>query len=330
MYPVPIKGTLKNKEMFNQNWIWKAASIVNRGFVKFSNLKNSPGEYLLCAPDNCNLKLSVIIPTSDAYRDGYFPKLIEQIKKQKLSNFELIVVRGDPSQGRAINVGASLARGKYILTLDDDTALPDPDTFTVLVKGIEESSDIGMAGGINFIPEDATPFIRRTMCELPRRSTPPVDKMVDSDLAEHPLLIMRKDVFIKVGGENELIPRGLDPYLREEFRQAGFRVVIVPDANYSHLPPSTFTKLIKQFFKNGKQAAFCNLFYPQWVIETPDSHGEFVTRISFLNRVLRYLKELLKAILGRKWILLSSKIAYATGFIKEAMFCRSMKNKLFL
>ena len=317
-----IKCELMNKEMFFNKLDWKAAYSVCRTFVKFLNPERSPGEYLIWFANNSQIKLSVIIPTSDCYRGGYFSKLIEQIQKQNFSDFEIIVVRGDPRQGRAINVGASLAQGKYILTLDDDTALPNPDAFTVLVKAIENSSDIGMAGGINFIPKDATSFIRRTMNELPRRLTPPVDKVVDSDMAEHPLLIMRRDVFLKIGGENELIPRGLDPYLREEFRKAGFRVVVVPGAKYSHLPPSTLPKLIKQFFNNGKQAAFCNIFYPQWVIETPDQHGEFVSKIPFSKRIIRYFKELLKAILGRKWILLSSKIAYAAGFIIEVIFYR--------
>ena len=145
-------------------------------------------------------------------------------------------------------------------------------------------------------------------------------------MAEHPLLIIRRDVFLKIGGENELIPRGLDPYLREEFRKAGFRVVVVPGARYSHLPPATFFKLVKQFFINGKHAAFCNIFYPQWVIETPNYHGEFSPQKLFSDRIIRYLQEMLKAFFNRKWILLSTKMAYAAGFIIEALFCRRSKN----
>ena len=77
--------------------------------------------------------LSVVIPTSDAHRGGYFRDLLVQIGRQDFRDFEVIAVRGDPRQGRAINVGAELARGKYLLTLDDDTALPDPATFSKLV-----------------------------------------------------------------------------------------------------------------------------------------------------------------------------------------------------
>jgi len=324
------KSILQNIEAQFQSGQWLPAAQIERSFVKHANSEASPGKVWHYSPDSTSISLSVIIPTCDTNRDGYFPKLIEQIQKQNFSDFELIVVRGDFRQGRAINVGASVAQSKYILTLDDDTALSDPDTFTKLVKGIEESTDIGMAGGINVIPKDATPFIKLTMNELPRRLTPPVDKILDSDLAEHPLLIMRKDVFMEIGGENELIPRGLDPYLREEFRKAGFRVIILPWVAYSHLPPSTLPKLIKQFFKNGKQAAYCNIFYPQWVIETPDHHGEFVPKIPFSLRIIRYLKELLKAILSRKWILLSSKIAYAAGFIIEVVSTVGSRNKQIL
>jgi len=310
--------------MFFQALSWQSASPVNRTFVKYPNPERSPGEYCQCAFDNSHIKLSVIIPTSDANRDGYFQNLLNQIKNQNFSGFELIIIRCDPLQGRAINIGVTLAKGKYILTLDDDTSLPDPETFRKLVKGIEESPDIGMAGGINVIPDNASPFIRRTMMELPRRTTPPVDVIVDSDLAEHPLLIMRKDVFLEIGGENEFIPRGLDPFLREEFRKAGFRVVVVPGANYSHLPPSTLLKLSKQFYKNGKKAAFCNIFYPQWVIETPRCHGNFVRKMAFPSRIIRYGRDLLMSALGCKWILFISKIAYAFGFMVEALRCRML------
>jgi glycosyltransferase involved in cell wall biosynthesis len=199
------------------NHNWKSASLVTSNFVKYRNPQRSPGDYSIRSFNISCVELSVIIPTCDAKRNGYFKKLIGQIQNQDFQDFELIIVRGDSRQGRAINVGVSLAKGKYVITLDDDTQLPKSNTFSNLVKCIEENSDFGMVGGINFIPEDATPFIRRTMTELPRRSTPAIDKVVDSDLAEHPLLIMKKDVFIKIGGENELIPRGLDPYLRNEF-----------------------------------------------------------------------------------------------------------------
>jgi glycosyltransferase involved in cell wall biosynthesis len=289
---------------------------VNRKFVRYNNSEKSRAHIWHEKPGNDDIVLSVIIPTADAYRHGNFPQLLEQIASQTLRHFEIITVKGDNRQGRAINIGAALAQGEYLLTLDDDTSLLDRETFSKLVSVMETHSDIGMAGGNNVIPKGASPFIRRAMSEIPRRSWDPVHEITDSDLAEHPCLIMRMEVFKSIGGENELIPRGLDPYLREEFRKAGYRVVVVPDVIYSHLPPTTFSKLITQFYMNGKQAAFCNKYYPQWVIETPNKHGDnFARKKPFTYRAARYAANMARNTLRGQWIYLSVSAAYAIGFI---------------
>jgi hypothetical protein len=139
--------------------------------------------------------------------------------------------------------------------------------------------------------------------------------VTESDLAEHPLLMIRREVFMRVGGENELIPRGLDPYLRSEVRRAGYKVVVVPGAYYAHLPPAGLSKLVRQFFRNGRHAAFCNRFYPQWLIETPSAHvSEFVERRSFPYRARRFLCDLVMNALKGRALYLSSHLAYAVGF----------------
>lgn len=112
----------------------------------------------------------MIIPTLDGYRNGCLARLLAQIGGQTGLEYEVFVVQGDPRQGRAINIGAALAAGDYLLTLDDDTSLPDSLTFAKLVQAMEDHPDIGMAGGNNLIPKDASPFVRRVMRELPRRS----------------------------------------------------------------------------------------------------------------------------------------------------------------
>jgi GT2 family glycosyltransferase len=261
-------------------------------------------------------RVSIIIPTVDGYRNGLFPALLEQLSEQTYQNFAIITIKADSRQGRAINTGADISRGKFIMTLDDDTRLVTRDALHKLVDAMEKDETIGMAGGVNVIPPDVPRFVRRAMEEIPRRSAPPVKKITDSDLAEHGLLMMRKDVFKKVGGENELLPRGLDPYLRHEFRKAGYRVVVVPGVEYSHLPSTTFFKLIKQFYLNGKSAGFCNRFFPQWIIETPDNHiSDFNPRRPLFFRMARYPVNLVKKALRGHWIYLTASLAYAAGFI---------------
>jgi GT2 family glycosyltransferase len=257
----------------------------------------------------------VAIPSLDGVRNGYLPRLLNQIARQDGVPYEVLIVRGDPRQGRAINVAAALAAGEFLLTLDDDTSLPEPDTFAKLTAVMKRHPDIGLAGGNNLIPEDATFFIKRTMKEIPRRSWPMVSAITDSDLAEHPCLIMRTAEFKSVGGENELIPRGLDPYLRREFREAGKRVVVVPGVVYHHLPPGTPSRLLKQFYRNGREAAFVNWHYPQWVIETPETHGEFRDHIPPVYRVGRFGLRLLQALLRGRLILFSSEMCYAVGYL---------------
>ena len=279
---------------------------------------------VLPAPDH-TVEVSIIIPTLDGDRGGHLPRLLRQLEDQTYTGWELWLVLGDRKQGRAINAAADLARGDLLLTLDDDTELGRADAIKRLVAAMESDRTIGMAGGVNVIPADASAFIRRVMNELPRRLTPTVSQITDSDLAEHPLLLMRKDLFCGVGGENELLPRGLDPYLREAFRKAGYRVVVVPGAEYSHLPPSTLTSLMKQFYRNGKAAAFVNRHYPQWAIETPSTHGPFSTHVPFILRVFRFLGRQVSAILTGKPVWFLSEAAYAAGFLREWIFPQENK-----
>jgi glycosyltransferase involved in cell wall biosynthesis len=299
---------------------WFPANGLERSFVRHISRQKSEALIWHESPKSDQVVLSVIIPTSDGYRHGLFPHLLDQISSQTLQDFELIVVRGDSRQGRAINSGVALAHGKYLLTLDDDTSLPDPATFEKLVRVMETHPDLGIAGGNNVIPENARHFVRRVMQELPRRSWKPVSRITDSDLAEHPCMIMRADSFKAVGGENELIPRGLDPYLREQFRRNGKRVVVVPRVIYHHMPPDNLAKLLRQFHRNGRHAAYVNRYYPEWIIETPANHGYFEARKPFIFRVLRFPFRLVCSLIESKPILFSCEVAYASGFIHELFF----------
>jgi hypothetical protein len=192
-------------------------------------------------------------------------------------------------------------------------------TFSKLVSVMARYLEIGIAGGNNVIPADAKLFVRRVMQELPRRSWEPVQKIIDSDLAEHPCMIMRTEEFKLIGGENELIPRGLDPYLRQEYRKIRKRVVVVPGVIYHHLPPDNFRKLLLQFYRNGRQAAYTDHNFPQWMIETPKKHGQFKSKQSFSFRIARFHMRLLQALVTGKPIWFLCEVFYALGFAGECI-----------
>lgn len=289
---------------------------LNRDWVRYRNDENTTGVCWHVKASHETPLLSVIIPTADADRGGYFVKLMTSLTQQNMQNFELIVLKGDKRQGRGINICASMAKGKYILTVDDDSSLPDPQTFGKMIAAMDENDDIGMAGGNNTVPDWATPFVKRVMTQVPRRSWEPVSEIIDSDLAEHPCLIMRAKLFREVGGENEVIPRGLDPYLRQIFREADTRVVVLPNIIYHHLPPETWSGLLGQMYRNGYQAAFANIHSPEWVIETPAEHGEFILRVPLWKRILRFPFNMLKSLLQGKWLWVLCEACYAWGFLR--------------
>ena len=137
-------------------------------------------------------------------------------------------------------------------------------------------------------------------------------------------MIMRSEEFKLVGGENELIPRGLDPYLRHEFRKIGRRVIVAPGIIYHHLPPDTLKKLLKQFYRNGQHAAYTNRNFPKLVIETPPNHGPFREKRPFPFRLLRFTMRQLYALLTGKPILFLCEIIYAFGFIKGYIFLKKL------
>jgi glycosyltransferase involved in cell wall biosynthesis len=296
---------------------WRPAEDIARPFVRHANPEPSPGMIRRYLSNAAEINLSVVIPTLDGDRGGKLNNLLAQIAVQDFVKFEIIIIKGDSRQGRAINIGAALARGHYLITLDDDTALPDSMTFSKLQAVLEEHQDIGIAGGNNVVPEDAKPFVRRVMQEIPRRSWEVVSEITDSDLAEHPCLIMRSAEFKALGGENELIPRGLDPYLRQAYRKSNMRVVVVPGVIYHHLPPENLSILLHQFYRNGRQASYTSQNYPNWIIETPGTHGSFKIQRSQVFRLLRFPFRLIEALVTGKILFFLSELAYGFGFMHE-------------
>jgi hypothetical protein len=260
-------------------------------------------------------EVTVIIPTTGRAREENLARLLEQLNRQTFQRFEAILVRGDRRQGRAINIGAAMAQGDLIVTMDDDTRLGSDDLLEKLVRAFANDPNIGIAGVANIVPPDAPWVSRRAMRELPRRSSAPVDRITDSDMAEHPCLGIRKDVFIQAGGEHEWIPRGLDPYLRQEVRRLGYRVVVIPGVWIHHLLPATLRGILRQYFRNGVGSAYVQKFYPQFVVDQALAHSQAPPVTSWPRRALRYAGQIFVAIVSLRWIHLATMVTYAAGYI---------------
>jgi glycosyltransferase involved in cell wall biosynthesis len=287
-----------------------------RGFVRHFKPGPVPRIRVIGANGQGSLpKVSVIIPSGDGTRAEHLTRLLRQLDEQPFRLLEVIVVEGDRRQGRAINTGAAIARGGLLITMDDDTQLGDPLVIEKLVAAFEADPTIGIAGVSNLVPDGAPPIVRRAMRELPRRSSPPVQCVIDSDMAEHPCLAIRRDLFQRIGGEHEVIPRGLDPYLRREVRRLGQRVVVIPDAWIHHLLPSSLRAILRQYFRNGVGAAYVRKFHREYVIEQAEQHGRAVgPHTSLGSHALRYMGRFVRAVLSVRWIYLGTLITYAMGY----------------
>jgi glycosyltransferase involved in cell wall biosynthesis len=296
-----------------------AAQKTRAEFVRHRNGDRSPAKVEVkpgATVGAAGPRVSILIPTSDGQRHGYLPQLLEDIRGQSYQDIETIIVAGDTRQGRALNYGAELARGEFILTFDDDSRLGTPEVIATLVTAMDADPTIGMAGCENRVPADAGWFVRRLMYEVPRRSSPPVTAVTDTDLAEHPCLMMRKHAFYGVGGEHEIIPRGLDPYLRREFRVAGHRVVIVPGIWIHHLPPPTFRIALRQFFRNGRMSALVSKHFPDLALDNALSHGDTeIQARPIWFRAARHASRLVVAMVTLKWIYLATAVAYGLGVL---------------
>jgi len=313
----------EDRSTFDSRNLAHEAFLRRRSFVRYL-LEGSPPRIQVFDGQDAEPgpRVTIIIPT-DEYRSGNLECLLAQIKHQTFQRFEVVVVRGDRRQGRAINAAAAIARGDILLTMDDDTRLGHDDLLEKIVAALTSDDTIGIAGVSNLVPADVSWLVRRAMHELPRRSSRLVTRVTDSDMAEHPCLAVRKEIFYRIGGENELIPRGLDPYLRREVRRLGYRVVVIPNAWIHHLLPTTIRGILWQYFRNGMGSAYGKKFYPEFVVDQALDHLREPTRDSTLpKRAFRYMRRLVIAVFTMRWIYLGTLVSYGLGY---AWGMRSLK-----
>ena len=261
--------------------------------------------------------MSVVIPSSDGYRDGCVPKLLESVDAQSFTDFEVCMVTGVSPQGKAINEGVESARGAVLIILDDDSRLADEHVFTRLLETLDSDPSIGMAGASIVTPPESSHFQRRAALQFPRFNTPVVEQIVDSDLACHGCCAIPRRVFDEIGGEREDIVRGLDPDMRVRLRDAGYRVVLAPNCRIYHPLPDGWGKLVRIFFRNGKGSAYAQRFQPQTVYETHESLSDenFQPRTSLWYRIARYPFRLLKALFTGQFMRLAAYTSYAFGYV---------------
>jgi len=261
-------------------------------------------------------KVSIIIPSLDGYRDGNVPRLISQLKNQPFKNLEIIIVKGVRPNGKARNVGARKAKGEILISIDDDVTIGHDEVIENLVRNLESDETIGLLGISKFVPKDSNWFQRRCAKEIPRSTSPVYDELTEGDLVDHMCIAIWKDLYFKVGKENENLIRGTDPDLRYRIRQAGYKVAIAPNSWAYHPLPKTLGKLLKMFFQNGMGSSWVQRHYPELAFRDSENHTTpFRPRNSLPFRIISSLLILLKCIVRGHLFYFFSRVIYAMGFV---------------
>lgn len=260
-------------------------------------------------------KVSVIIPSLDGYRGGNVPQLISQLKNQSFRDLEIIVIKGVRPNGKARNAGAKKAIGEILISIDDDVTLGHEKVIENLVRHLEFDDSIGLLGISKLIPKDSNRFQRKCAKEIPRSTSPIYDELTEGDLVDHMCIAIWKDLYFKVGMENESLIRGTDPDLRYRIRQAGYKIAIAPNSWGYHPMPKKMWKLLMMFFRNGMGSSWVQRHYPELTFHDSEDHTTpFRAKTSFQFRIIISLTNFMKSIVYGHFFYFFARVSYAMGF----------------
>jgi len=135
--------------------------------------------------------ISVIIPyVKDR---GYLREAIASVEAQTYSDWQIVEVMHDKTQGENINRGLQIADGEFIKVLHDDDILP-PNSLMDLYEGIQ---------GYDWVCGDHQTFGDKVFCPNPeiwKGCNPTLEGMIECNQIAGGTTLYRKDVLLEVGG----------------------------------------------------------------------------------------------------------------------------------
>ena len=119
---------------------------------------------------------------------------------------QVAILTGDTKTGVTIqkmvyelDAGPIIAQKKVKISPNEKA----PELFKKLLDGMEADDSIGIGGAACIIPDSASWFQKKAMRQIPRRVFPVQECNVDSDMVQHPCLVMPRELFLEIKGERE-------------------------------------------------------------------------------------------------------------------------------
>lgn len=270
-----------------------------------------------------SMLISIVIPCANDKTN--IENLLRDINSQKNSfSAEIIRIDNISPAGKARNTGAKQAKGDILVFIDCDIRLGSNYVLNNLVDTLINNEDIGMACASIRIPPGSSRFQIRYSKEIPHCESPIVDELTDVAVATSACCAIFKDVFIKLDGFKEKIPRGEDPELSYRLRKAGYRNVLAPKTWGYHSPPKNMRQLIMVNIRDGLAVAFADIVYPDLNIDVnPKGIIYFPGKKTMLLRAKRFFNLFFGAVLKFNLLFLLSRFVYLIGF-----FCGYFKYRV--
>lgn len=264
-----LLGTLFSKDKGGAvNWV--AARFPEEGRARKLPVTFPESEELdsisLTFPKYTDIDVSIVIPVFNHYRTtvsclqsvlahttdiNYEVIVADDLSTDLTSTIEkridnIVVVRGDENLGflRNCNRAVSVARGKYIVLLNNDTNVQEA-WLHPLLRTIEQDSDVGMvgpkllfengnlqeAGGIIWNDASGWNYGRGQDPELPE-----FNYLRETDYISGACVMLQRSLWEKLGGFDETFCPAYyeDTDLAFQIRQMGYKVVYQPQSEVVH------------------------------------------------------------------------------------------------
>lgn len=263
--------------------------------------------------------VSAVIPSRDGFREGNVPGLIQTLRSQTRPPDEIILAVGFSPCGRAHNAGARAAAGEILIFLDDDV-MPGTDLLVArLLAALAEVPGAGLVGASQRLPEDANAFARALARGSARAILPVQSAFVETDMATHAAMALRREVYWRAGGEPHDTGRSDDQVLRARVRSLGLKVGVAAGAWVTHPLPASLGPYLAARCRDGMAAAHDARVRPDLIYDTPDAGSAGRPRVTPRPlRALRWGARFLRQAAGLTPVPLG-QLAYAAGYAKECL-----------
>ena len=224
--------------------------------------------------------LSAVIPSRDGWRGGNVPRLIAALEAQTVRPDEIVLAVGYSPCGRAHNAAARSASGEVLVFLDDDVMPGSSCLLARLAGTLRDTPGAGLVGASQLLPDGASLFARALARGSPRAPLPVQSAFVETDMATHAAMAIRREVYWRAGGEPHDTRRADDQVLRARVRALGLRVGVAPAAWVTHPLPGSLGPYLAARFRDGEAAALDARLRPDLIYDTPDAASSLAPQLT--------------------------------------------------